>query len=368
MGQERNKFCDFLKGIAMIMVVLVHSRQRIPGISHAFNILMLGQLGCQIFFMISGYLLMRSFDLGQVSIKRFYVKKFVSIAPGYYLIIGLTFVLNTITYKYINQSIGFAYNIEPISILCNMLFLHGLLPFCNNDVVAGGWYIGTLMLMYLIFPLIYKIIVKIKNWHMAPILVALISWVVAVIFKIAGSNSIFNNSDFYYFNIIVQIPCLLWGCGIYIDAKNGKVATLCERMLGIIVILISFTCYFIAFDYHVDFLYIVMPTAFTAGIYLLAKNCFINKAPGLGKRKIDKYIIMLGENSYYIYLAHPFFVWTMPELFFKILSRLEISINVNIVYIIMLPFMFILSWLVGKLFKRICNPISKFIDEKCKVT
>ncbi|WP_182310820.1 acyltransferase family protein [Mediterraneibacter gnavus] len=52
---------DFLKGIAILMVIIVHTSQRVIMSQWYANIAMLGQLGCQMFFVISGFSLLSSF-------------------------------------------------------------------------------------------------------------------------------------------------------------------------------------------------------------------------------------------------------------------------------------------------------------------
>lgn len=51
----RNKQIDFFKGIAIIMILLAHSTQRIEGLNLVNQLFSFGQMGCQIFFLISGY-------------------------------------------------------------------------------------------------------------------------------------------------------------------------------------------------------------------------------------------------------------------------------------------------------------------------
>ena len=88
----RNRVIDLYKGIAIIMVILVHSTQRFANLSNVFQIFNVGQFGCQIFFVLSGYLSMKSCEQDK---NRFYRKKFCAIAPGYYLLILITAVSYT---------------------------------------------------------------------------------------------------------------------------------------------------------------------------------------------------------------------------------------------------------------------------------
>ena len=116
------------------MVILVHSRQRINGLSKTFDFLNFGQMGCQIFFVISGYLTANSLQRNN-NATVFWKKRFASIAPECYVMILITQILNAILRNW-NFDLGFAENSSLVSIICNVFFLQGLLPFCNNNVIG----------------------------------------------------------------------------------------------------------------------------------------------------------------------------------------------------------------------------------------
>jgi len=59
LGNKRNFYIDYFKGLAMIMVILLHSIQMVKGLSPIIRKpILLGQLGVQLFFLCSGYLVM----------------------------------------------------------------------------------------------------------------------------------------------------------------------------------------------------------------------------------------------------------------------------------------------------------------------
>ncbi|MCM1145110.1 MAG: acyltransferase family protein [Blautia sp.] len=138
---------DIIKGIAIWMIILVHSRQKIPDLSPWLKFFDLGQMGCQMFFVISGFSSMLSYERISRQPKpawAFYRKRLSTIIPGWYAMIGIVYLLNTLSLAVSGETIGFANNRNPIAILCNLLLLQGLLPFCNNNVSGGG---GTLALL-----------------------------------------------------------------------------------------------------------------------------------------------------------------------------------------------------------------------------
>lgn len=60
---HRNHNIDFIKGLAIFGIVLCHASQIIPDINIVIKKLcQLGQLGCQVFFFFTGYLLLSNFN------------------------------------------------------------------------------------------------------------------------------------------------------------------------------------------------------------------------------------------------------------------------------------------------------------------
>lgn len=350
---QRNYVCDFAKGIAIIMVILVHSRQGIEGLSNVFNILIHERLGSQLFLIISGFLAMYSLDRNKDALG-FYLKRIISIAPGLYLIIIITYILNTISYDLFGVNIGFALNRDLISILCNVLFLNGLLPFCNNNVVAGGWYIGILMLLYFVSPALHKLMTQNERlFRMSPFIAELCTWLIAGGLWIIGVKNIFNNS-FYQFDIITQAPCYLMG-GLYLNKKQHLVIKR-KKLLGIVgVILILFS----AASEEITHTILLRAFLFSLGASMLLQIILSDDMNFIPGNKVFDVVCNMGRRSYYIYLIHPFLVWTMPLLLAHILRRYGVDYNSNIFYLVLVPFMFLFSWYFSIVFEKVINPISQ---------
>ena len=76
MEQDRNQTIDFIKGFSILGIVLCHAIQVIPGINrYFFQVLRLGQLGCQLFFFLSGYLMFVKFEGEKMSYFYFLKRK-----------------------------------------------------------------------------------------------------------------------------------------------------------------------------------------------------------------------------------------------------------------------------------------------------
>ncbi len=146
---------DLLKTIAILMVVLVHIGQPLKGlpmlVSRAFEF---GQMGVQVFFMISAYLLCK-FDNCQEKPKNYFIKKFLRIAPCYYLAIVI-YELLFIAISALKLPVRLATNTNLLDILSNVFFVNIFNPNGYNNVVPGGWSISCLVVFYVLYPLLFK--------------------------------------------------------------------------------------------------------------------------------------------------------------------------------------------------------------------
>ena len=155
----RDPLVSFIRGCAILMVLLVHSMWHFDLSTLPSLILKFGQMGCQAFFVLSSFCLCMSYRQGGITeIGHFYKKRFLSIAPGYWL----TMTLNICAYFLFRliASVEFMHvNTKLSDVAINTLLLQGLVPSlqAKNFVVYGGWFVGVMVLFYMIFPLLHAV-------------------------------------------------------------------------------------------------------------------------------------------------------------------------------------------------------------------
>lgn len=191
MNNKRVISVDMAKGIAMVMVILVHYEQ-------SFNIckwLKYFRMGCPIFFVASGFgvmcLINRRFngELSSKNVWEFYKSRVKAIVPSWWLAFFIVFSVNSVLIALFGRTLSFGTNRGVLSVVCNLLLLHGFFPFCNNSVMPGGWYIGATVILYALTPVILILLRNIKNWKMLygmSIMVSIIVWGVLRIFLSGG--------------------------------------------------------------------------------------------------------------------------------------------------------------------------------------
>lgn len=301
----RMQSIDFLRGIAILMVILVHSSQKIVGMPEIiYRITSWGETGCQLFFVLSGYLLTYSWRQKQRSIKDFYWSRWLSIGPAFYFAIIFWVTVGYIQY-FIDYSQGFPVNGSAGAIAANILLLNGLFVDANNNVVPGGWFIGALVILYLMYPLLNKIILFLYNRTK----VLLAGFVLLLYGLSKGAFGIYScgylkSIVLNAYSFIHQLSCFAMGIILcyfvleYEEQLTGKKKEIAIFTLGLLFLQVY------AF-YHLPIpeRNLISSVSF-CGICLLTHLYDDQKKNALGYQIAD-----IGKVSYEIYFIHFIFVW-----------------------------------------------------------
>lgn len=172
---KRNFNLDLLRSLAFLMVFVFHFNlmmktdmvETIPLFVSAES-WTLGSLGVGIFLMISGYVLKNSFERSGEKVANFYKKRLLSIFPLFY---ACYFVV----YLWIDVPAGHIFSKNQ---LWSLLGIDGFMSVrgFSTSYRIGEWYLGVILLYYLLFPFLYKAVKK------APLLFGLSLLVLHVLF------------------------------------------------------------------------------------------------------------------------------------------------------------------------------------------
>ena len=220
---EKLDYIDILRGIAILMVMVVHTSQAVNGVSQLVgDIDRYGQMGVQLFFVASAYTLCFS-RINRAGEKQplisFLIRRFFRIAPLYYVAIIAYFLAesNMHILALIKMPYSF-YNFETIA--SNMLFIHGFIPSANNNIVPGGWSIGTEMAFYLLFPSLFTLFDRayqkygIVSLYCLVGLSVFLNIIVQLVLQQLWAINL-NDNSFIYYNLINQLPVFLLGITIF---------------------------------------------------------------------------------------------------------------------------------------------------------
>ena len=344
------------KGLAILMVFMIHTASRFSIIEPFNSITKIGDLGCQIFFTISAFCLCLSFEDRKEKYKKFVIRRLKRVAPGYWLTIILTLILALFCGKeYLNVSL------KPFDIFANVALLNGLCPqSANNHVVRGGWFIGTLVILYMLFPILYQGYKNMKTNSRVVFLSCLlilifnfIFWLFVDSLKIPYFN--FNHSYFFYFSFLNQLSSFVLGFYLYtLYIKNIKDEADSHNSLYYILFLISFGLLILfkygKYEYRDIFTPFFMSLSF---VYLfMITYRFFSRINFFSDKLIN-----VGNHSYGMYLLNTFIAWDVGSI---VSSTFEIN-NQTLVYLVWFPVSVIILYYLSFYYEKVINLISKIV-------
>ena len=287
--QSRLDCVDFLKGIAILAVIAVHTAQSFTLPLAIDNIAKMGQLGCQLFFVISGFTVANSYCKKKQGCLSFYIKRWKSIAPGYYLMIVVYWGFDVA-----RKLIGHDQNIQFWKgALVNALLLNGISPTYNNNIVPGGWFIGTTAIFYLLCPVLIKILKAGYRTvsYMIPVISSLVCLVIGCMYPAWGKNG-----SFFYYSFVVQMPSIILGIVLYFDWKNEVVM---KKRKAIIYLFVFALLSVVLFYCDLNGAFMLIPLCSGSFFYVLFSLLLHSRGM--------RFVNMLGRKSYGMFLTHMFF-------------------------------------------------------------
>ena len=159
--KSREQWVDAFKGIAILMVVLTHSGiDDLTGFVH--RVASAGRTGVSIFFIISMYLLLHSFDkvYKENENKFSWESYFKWIKRRIGSLLGLYFLIIVLAACLIGGSafwLGGEGKISLLNYLTHFLCINSFFPHHINSIIGVEWYISILFIVIFLMPFIYKL-------------------------------------------------------------------------------------------------------------------------------------------------------------------------------------------------------------------
>lgn len=305
---EKLEYIDVLRAIAILMVIFVHNSQTVHGLSpEVKSISEYGQIGVQLFFVASAYTLCFSQTKRaqeQYQLRSFFLRRFFRIAPLYYFAIIWYFLTDPI--NNILKIINVTAHYDFVNVLANVFFLHGFVPFANNNIVPGGWSIGAEMAFYALFPLLFTLFSWAHSkWGMIPLYGLII---VSVLLNITVQMAIGKfwsaelvSDPFIYRNLINQLPVFLIGMTVFFHHQYNHdwqipIAAQFIVFAGLTLVLEQL------FDDRQPWI-LVAVTVFSGISFMILLNILKEL------KYSNKILEEIGKVSYSMYIFHFGFVW-----------------------------------------------------------
>ena len=251
---------------------------------------------------------------------------------------------------------------NPLDYMINLFFLNGLVPGdANNRVVLGGWFVGTLVILYLFFPLMHKLYFRLprNRYVFFPLSIVLLSFTFMYIIGEFDERLYCSNNSFAYFSFVNQLPVFALGFTLF-DLVEQKIAVKHSLVKGSILFLICVWLFFTSIPY----VFVVIPTLFALSVIFFFMH-FNGRAID-NNNIIAKLILNFNKYSFPIYLTHTFIVWYFMQIVLKIFKMVGLYSSPTVMYILLLPFIYFMVYYVGKYFalylKFIDGYVNKFFD------
>ena len=341
----RDKAMDIMRGIAIIMVFIVHYGQTFgtPMITK------FGQMGCQLFFFASGYVCCYSYQRCK-DVRSFIKKRFLSIAPAFYLALTIIVIANNLYSTVHGVPFVGRGNTGLISVLCNYALIHGVMPFCYNNVFPGGWFIGTLFILYLLHPCIMKVMSGSKRKWLLTISVMCFGALIALTVNYLLTGTIYiKNDSFAYYLFCNQLCSYLLGILCFLVRNNLK--TVKMRIVAYLAVIMPLLTVLVFYS-SLELKYELIPPLM--GFHAFFLFLFLGRLQLRGK--MCRGLALLGTNSFYIYLVHMVVVWTAAEYLKNAFMKVCCN-NINVALFAILFPCIILTFLLVICFKIILKQI-----------
>ncbi|EFH3878546.1 acyltransferase family protein [Escherichia coli] len=281
MKNELNQI-QWLRAIAAILVVITHFTGKaysVKLLDHEFSS---GAIGVDIFFIISGFIMMYVSDLKKQYPIRFILNRFIRILPVHYFFLFILIIIFLIKPDVINSSVSKTYVWES--------FL--LVPALRNDAEYLNPVIWTLC-YEMMFYLIFCVSLNLKNLTTSAIATTLV--ISAIVF-----SGFFYKGDNIYISAATDSISLefCYGMLLYVFYKKGFLT-----FHWLLPLMLSIILYFVLkqFDFS-RFIKLGIPSALIFISFLNMKNSKITFLNFLGKISYEIYIchIMVISASYLI--------------------------------------------------------------------
>ncbi|MCQ2146599.1 MAG: acyltransferase family protein [Bacteroidales bacterium] len=319
----------------------------LPGLK---TILSFGQMGCQAFFLLSAYCLCLSNSGKKIEVLPFLKKRFLSLAPTYWSTMIIGFIVYWISIRFLGH-VTLKLDPEPVYVALNISLLHGVLPLYKpmNAVVCGGWFVGTLMVLYCLYPLLSKVYFYEKNrlwreyrWLLFPSAITLVCWALIGISGY-GQESYCILGSAKYFHFLNQLPSFVIGFSLYDLSRDTRIRFYLPKAAAFLVLT------YLVFVLKFKASYMIAPVTISiVSVYLfLAIEQNQNWIAG----KAGSFISRLGDSSFSIYLSHFWIVYTFVYFLQHTCGFLS-GVGPTMRYLLYLPILLVVIYFVSRAYAK----------------
>jgi len=330
---ERVFYLDFIRAISIIFIVIVHFDASLVGHSIDVRLLSLGyipigtlaRIGVSLFFIISGAALMYTYQ-NDFSIKNYFKKRFIAIYPMFWTAYTIALLYLFYTFYGINHLV------PKWTFLLTIFGMDGYLLYSiPNFYILGEWFLGCIILFYVCFPILRKLLIKYPKLLIICVSIVYIVVVEKYVFKMQIDR-----------NLLTKLPEFLFGMCFILYIKRVNV----YEFVG--ALCISTFMIFKALNIHPMYKITII------GISSFIVLTFIGQHIKL--EKIKEPFTLISKYSYAIFLVHHVVI---EQMLIRFNGKKITPTESYCLFIIVCIFIAIISVCVYK----ISNKVSRYIKE-----
>jgi len=310
---NRNSHVDFLRGVAILLVLLLHYAlaygllncplRSLVGVEALKAVFYNGNYGVTVFFVISGYLitsmsLARWGEPAHINMRAFYTYRFARIMPSLLLVVTIIVILGLLNFPYFQNT----HKGQPLPASFFLVAVLSVFTFWHNVLMqSAGWFnyclniywsLSVEEVFYSALPLLF---VALRRKSMiAAVCIALI--VIGPIYRS------WHTSDelFYECGYLACFDAIAMGCLTAMIASRVKIDGIKARILRAVASTCFVLLYLRGIDSHEVFGFSLI--ALCAAIYLISSVNDMSSSLATGY--VTAVVRWFGRHSYELYLFH----------------------------------------------------------------
>jgi peptidoglycan/LPS O-acetylase OafA/YrhL len=284
------KYLDALRGIAILMVIVVHSAV-FSGQSGMFmDLAFIGKRGVQLFYLISAFTLCMSLDYKKANENRpllnFFIRRFFRIAPLFY-----TAIIANLFYQGLAPRPEAPVGLSWSEVVSGFFFLNGFIPSAINSIAIGGWSVAVEVCFYSILPFLHVRFDSVKK------IAVLLACACPVAFTVSYALAFLFPRQSEYFKFLwfpVEFPIFVMGMLLY---RVRKYFIESDFVWGFVFIMLGLWLFFSTLPVYNARLY-----GSSLGLAIFVLGVSLWQSPVL----VNLVTIFIGRISYSLYLTHFF--------------------------------------------------------------
>jgi exopolysaccharide production protein ExoZ len=332
---------QYLRALAALMVVAHHALRNISIYKSSFGFFKIGAAGVDLFFIISGFVMWLTTSGRNVNIFDFMLKRFIRVAPLYWLIIISMLVASMLT------STMFQNYFEMPEVIYSLLFIphyHFAYPDKIYPILTVGWTLNYEMFFYFIF----GALLFLPRYRLVLLPVSL-SILVLLGSLFESDNALIKT---YTNNLLLEFVIGVFIAKLFLDGRLSAKPMSLSLLLCLLGLVSLFATNSINLENLTRFFYWGIPSALIVVAALMFEN----------SRVLPRLNIMhlLGDASYSIYLSHLFILPIVRKLWLKVII-VQPTIDQIISYVLLC---ILISSIIGIIIhKLIEKPMTKYLRE-----